>query len=205
MGGAIGPSCAGVTLVVVILPRPASARRVRREWDALSSLRTSADVFDRTRTANLPRPVSKWLQHSIRDGTPLSRTAWLRMRGHIRIGPWRPFAATQVLAPGIGFIWAATAEVAGIPVLGYDKYVDGIGDIRWRIGGLVPLMSAQDTNISTSAAGRLAAESVFVPTAFAGADWTSDDAGVHATWRIDDHRETVDLDVDANGRLAGLH
>ena len=124
----------------------------------LSSLRASAEVFEPTPTAKLPLPVRMWLQHSIRAGTPLARTAWLRMRGHIRIRAWRPFVATQVLAPGVGFIWAATAKVAGTPVLGYDKYVDGVGEMRWGIGGLVPVMSARDTNISISAAGRLAAE-----------------------------------------------
>ena len=151
----------------------------------LSSLRASAEVFEPTPTAKLPLPVRMWLQPSIRAGTPLARTAWLRMRGHIRIRAWRPFVATQVLAPGVGFIWAATAKVAGTPVLGYDKYVDGVGEMRWGIGGLVPVMSARDTNISISAAGRLAAESVFVPTAFAGPAWSSDDTGAHAMWSID--------------------
>jgi hypothetical protein len=78
--------------------------------------------FNPTLTANLPVPVRKWLQHSIQAGTPLARTVWLRMRGQIRLDSWRPFTATQVLAPGIGFIWAATTKLAGIPVLGYDKY-----------------------------------------------------------------------------------
>jgi Family of unknown function (DUF6920) len=126
------------------------------------------------------------------------------MRGHIRLGAWRPFTATQVLAPGIGFIWAATTKLAGVPVLGYDKYYNGAGEMRWRLGGLVPVMSARDVDVSTSAAGRLAAESVLVPTCFADAQWSSDDAGVHATWRIGDHRETVDLDIADTGRLRGV-
>jgi hypothetical protein len=126
------------------------------------------------------------------------------MHGHIRIGAWRPFAATQVLAPGVGFIWSANTKVAGVPVLGYDKYVDGVGEMRWRLGGLVPVMSARNPDISTSAAGRLAAESVFVPTAFAAAKWSDDDDGVHSTWQIDGHQESVDLQIDDNGRLCGL-
>jgi hypothetical protein len=126
------------------------------------------------------------------------------MRGQIRIGSWRPFTATQVLAPGVGFIWAATARFAGIPVFGYDKYVDGAGEMRWRLGGLIPVMSAGNSDISTSAAGRLAAESVFVPTAFAAARWNFDDTGVHATWPIDHHRESVDVDIGDDGRLRGI-
>ncbi|MGO9510745.1 MAG: DUF6920 family protein [Mycobacterium sp.] len=183
---------------------PCSARHVRREWVALSSLPSSGEVFDPCRTAHLPMPVGTWLQHSIKEATPLARTAWLHMRGHIRIGAWRPFTATQVLVPGVGFIWAAKAQFACIPVLGYDKYFGGAGEMRWRIGGIVPVMSARNTDIDTSAAGRLAAESVFVPTCFAGAQSSSDDSGVHATWSIDEHRETVDLDIGDNGELRGV-
>ena len=188
----------------IVSDPPRSARHVRHEWAALSSLPSSDAVFDPSRTADLPMPVRKWLQHSIKEATPLAHPAWLRMRGHIRIGAWRPFTATQVLAPGVGFIWAATAKFAGIPVLGYDKYFDGAGEMRWRLGGIVPVMSAQDTDIGTSAAGRLAAESVFVPTCFASAQWSSDDAGVHASWLIDEHRESVDLDIGDNGELRGV-
>lgn len=50
----------------------------------------------------------------------------------------------------------------------------------------------------------MAAESVLVPTAFSSAHWSGDDAGVHATWRIGDHRETVDLDIGDDGRLRGV-
>jgi hypothetical protein len=110
-------------------------------------------------------PGREVVQHSIREGTPLARTAWLRMRGHIRLGStWRTFTATQLLAPGAGFIWAATAQFIGVPVLGYDKYFDGAGEMRWRLGGLVPVIAASNAEISTGAAGRLAAESVLAPT-----------------------------------------
>jgi hypothetical protein len=54
------------------------------------------------------------------------------MRGHIRLGGWRPFTAQQVLAPS-GFVWAATARVAGLPVTGFDRYSSGTGQMRWRL------------------------------------------------------------------------
>lgn len=189
---------------VIAFDPPRTARHIRHEWAVLSSPPTSVEIFDSDRTANLPEPVGKWLRHSIRQETPLAATAWLRMRGHIRLGAWRPFTATQVLAPGIGFIWAATAKIDGIPVLGYDKYVDHVGEMRWRIGGLIPVMSARNDDISRSAAGRLAAESVLVPTSFAGAQWCSDDAGVHAIWSINSYRETMDLDIGDDGQLHGV-
>jgi hypothetical protein len=106
---------------VIAFDRPRAARHIRHEWAVLSSPPTPVKVFDSDRTAKLPERVRKWLHHSIRQPTPLATTAWLQMRGHIRLGAWRPLAAAQVLVPGVGFIWAATAKIAGMPVLGYDK------------------------------------------------------------------------------------
>jgi Family of unknown function (DUF6920) len=177
------------------------ARRIRQEWTALSSPRAQGDPFDSAGIGHLPEPVRRWLRHSIRQGTPLARSARLRMGGHIRIGAWRAFTATQILTPGVGFIWAATATFAAIPVLGYDKYVNGAGEMRWRVGGLIPVMSAGGPDITASAAGRLAIESVLVPTTFNLAQWSADDAGAHAAWQIDERHETVDLDIDNGGRL----
>jgi len=62
-------------------------------------------------------------------------------------------------------------------------------------------MSGRDADITTSAAGRLAIESVFVPTAFRRAQWNG--PGACATWPIDGGCETVDLDIAEDGRLRG--
>jgi len=182
---------------------PRSARHARREWAALSRLPAAVGTFERGTTDDLPVAVRAWLHRSIAEGTPLASTGWLRMRGQIRLGTWRSFTATQVLTPGVGFVWAATANVAGLPVLGYDKYFHGAGEMRWRLGGLIPLMSARNSDITHSAAGRLAIESVFVPTAYRGAEWTGDGSGARATWSIGDRHETVGLEIDDDGRLCG--
>ena len=124
------------------------------------------------------------------------------MHGHIRLGSWRPFTATQVLAPPDGFIWAATARVLGLPISGYDRFSSGTGQMRWRLLGLVPVLTADGPDVTTSAAGRLAAEGVLVPTSFTAATWTAagPDAAT-ATWRIGPHQEKVDLHVGEQGQL----
>jgi hypothetical protein len=97
----------------------------------------------------------------------------LTMRGHIRLGSWRPFTAPT--GPGaLRFIWAATARVAGLPVTGFDRYSFGTGQMRWRLLGLVPVMTASGPDVTRSAAGRLAGEATcWLPTSFTATSWTA--------------------------------
>lgn len=185
---------------------PRSARAVARQWRELGAVPPATETFDTTRVAGLPDSVRRWLTRSIAPATPLARACGLTMHGEIRLGRWRPFTATQILRPGVGFVWAATAKVAGIPVLGFDRYTGGIGEMRWRLGGLVPVMSASDERIARSAAGRLAIESVMLPTACVGARWSEDNDGVHLHWATDGHEDVVDVvdvDIDGSGHLRG--
>ena len=72
-------------------------------------------------------PVPRYLTHAIAPGTPLWQSVEVEMVGHIRIGTWRPFTATQVVAPSRGYIWAANARLLGLPVIGYDRPAAGPG------------------------------------------------------------------------------
>ncbi|MGW0175343.1 DUF6920 family protein [Rhodococcus sp. NPDC003322] len=182
---------------------PRSARAVTRQWQALAQGPSADGTFDPARLDGLPDPVRRWLGRSIADAVPLVKVACFTMRGEIRLGSWRPFTATQILRPGVGFVWAATARMMGLPVAGYDRYADGVGEMRWRLGGVIPVMSESDDRITRSAAGRLAIESVLVPTACLGARWTEDERGAHMTWMTDGHEDTVDVDIDTDGRLRG--
>jgi hypothetical protein len=151
----------------------------------------------------LPEPARRWLLHAIAPGTPLWPSVELSMRGEIKLGAWRPFTARQVLAPPHGFIWAATARVSGLPVTGFDRLSSGSGQMRWRLGGLVPVLSAAGPDVTRSAAGRLAGEMVLAPTTFRAATWTSGPDGDRAvvTSRIEGADESVQLHVGADGRL----
>lgn len=182
---------------------PKAARHVREEWDRLSIGTTDPESFDPDMLAGLPEPARRWLGHAITVGTPLWNTVELRMEGQIRLGSWRPFTAWQVLSPPSGFIWAAETRVAGVPVTGYDRYSGATGEMRWRLLGVVPVMSATGPDVSRSAAGRLAGEAVLLPTVFRHADWT---AGAEPDttvmrWRLAGSEERTTLHVDADGRL----
>lgn len=152
---------------------PRAARRVGREWDLLGRTTHQPAVFDPAMVADLPEPARRWLTHAISPGTPLWETVELSMRGEIRLGAWRSFTARQVLAPPRGFVWAARARFLGIPVVGFDRFSSGSGEMDWRLGGLIPVMSATGPDVTRSAAGRLAGEMALAPTTFPARDLDS--------------------------------
>lgn len=154
--------------------------------------------------AGLPEVARRLLTHEIGEGTPLWRSVRLSMRGQIKLGRWRSFTARQVLVPSAGFVWAATATVAGLPVTGFDRYETSRGRMRWRLLGLVPVMTADGDDVTRSAAGRLAAESAcWVPTAFGSARWSAGDARDSVCVARSGYDEVVTLRVAEDGRLTG--
>ncbi len=185
---------------------PRAARTRRSDWLALAA-GTTDSTFEPQSTGYLPEPAQRWLAHAIRPGTPLWSSVELTMHGEIRLGRWRAFHARQILAPSAGFIWTATTRVAGLPVVGFDRYSGGTGEMRWRLLDLVPVLTGHGSDVTRSAAGRLAAEGLtFLPTVFSRAAWsTTEDPDVAvATRAIGAARETVRLRVDGAGLVRGV-
>jgi hypothetical protein len=147
--------------------------------------------------AGLAEPVRRYLMHAIASGTPLWQPVGGHDGGHVKSGVWRPFTATQVVAPGRGYIWAEAARLFGFPVLGYDRLSRGTGEMRWSLLDLVPVVAVEGPDIGRSAAGQLASEIVLIPTAFAEAAWTrGDDADTAvASWGLGEQQERVELHV----------
>lgn len=179
---------------------PRAARRVGQDWDRLGRP-TDPGVFDPSEIGDLPDAARRWVTHAIPAGTPLSQSVELTMHGRIRIGKWRSFTATQIIKPGDGYIWAATTHIAGLPITGYDRYSEGSGQMRWRLIGAIPIVSADGPDVTRSAAGRLASEIVIAPTAFRAATWTpgGDANTAVATSYIGHHTQQVILRVHPDG------
>jgi hypothetical protein len=170
---------------------PGAPRRlppaVETDWDDLATPTGDPRPFDPGVLDGLPAPVARWVRHAIAPGTPLRRSVRLTMHGEIRAGRWQPFSAEQVLAPPRGFVWAATASRRPLRVRGFDRYSRATGEMRWRLGGVIPVMSAAGDDITRSAAGRLASELVLVPAA------ALDPA---VSWQaVDGHRATADVRI----------
>src|SRR3569832_2760332 len=111
-------------------------------------------LFDVARIAHLPLGARRYLTHAIVPGTPLANAVRLRMHGEIKLRGWYPFTAEQVIRWDRGMIWRATVEVYGLPIRGGDSVLDGEGAMRWRLFGLVPIITAEGADITRSAAGR---------------------------------------------------
>jgi uncharacterized protein DUF6544 len=155
---------------------------------------------------DLPDPVRRYLQGSIEPGTPLARSARLRMKGSVKLGrTWLPFRAHQIIAPLHGFVWAA--RVAGV-LVGSDRYAGGTGAMEWRLLGLIRLIHAEGPDMSRSSAGRAGAEAVWVPTAMLprfGVTGSSTDAH-HATasHRLDVNELELLYTLDDDARVRSI-
>jgi hypothetical protein len=176
---------------------------VRGDWAALTPSPGDVPAVDPARIDRLPPPVRRWLTHALAAGVPRWERAELEMRGRIRIGAWIPFRAREVLAPPAGFVWAGSAGRFPLRLTGFDRYRAGAGELRWKLFGVLPVMTGAGPDISRSGAGRLAGEALLLPTA-ALAPWVrwrrEDDTRAVADVEVDGAVHPVTVEVDPAGR-----
>jgi hypothetical protein len=184
-----------------------AADPVRAIWERLARP-AARGWFDPSMTDGLPEPARRWLTRAIQPGTPLARAVVLDMRGQIRIRRWLPFRAVQLQAPADGYVWAARAALGPLHISGFDRYANGTGQMNWRLAGRVPVVRAAGPNVDRSAAGRVALDAVFVPTAFLGEQvtWRSgpDPDVAVAEWTVGNQVLPVELRVGPDGALRSV-
>ena len=192
-------------------PAPfALGRRARRlseivRRDSAAPARRGPAVFTPTLVAALPEPARRWLVHAIDPGTALATLVELRSHGRIRLGTrWHDYTASQLLAPDVGFVWAARTHLGPVPVAGYDALVRAQGSMRWCAAG-VPVERAAGAEVTDSAAERLAADCVLLPTSLVDAAWRPGPDVDSATFRrqvaAGPAGPPVTVRVDLDGRL----
>jgi hypothetical protein len=157
--------------------------------------------FSAAELDGVPDPVPHHLSRAIAAGTPLARSAYVRMRGRIKVGVWLPFRAREVLSPHDGFVWAARA--AGL-INGSDRYVDGAGRSEWALLRRT-LVRADGPDITRSAAGRAGAEAIWLPTALLpryGVRWTAPEPGsAISSFTVDGVDVVTHYRLDGDGRI----
>lgn len=171
-------------------------------WNAAPS---STRDFQSAQIARLPEAARRYLLRAIAVGTPLASTVRLQMHGEIRLkGRWYPFSAEQVISWERGMIWRAAARMHGVSIRGSDSLLDGLGAMKWKLFGILPVVNASGPGITRSAAGRVNIESMWLPSVLCGdwVSWTAPDIfRPHA--RFTAYKETADIDylTDEEGRL----
>ncbi len=146
--------------------------------------------------------VARYFRAAIAPGAPLVNKAHLRMHGHIKMGRWVPFTADEILEPREGFLWRA--RVARGLISGSDRYLDGLGAMRWKVLGVLPLMRNSGPDLARSAAGRAGGEAIWLPTAVlpdGEVRWRDEDQGVTVDFAVDDVPVTMHLTLDEEGRV----
>jgi len=165
------------------------------------------EVFRADLVADLPEPARLFFLHAISPGTPLSAWAEIDLTGSMRQSPETPrmsIRAREVLHPGEGFIWYARARSGPVSVRVVDHYYREAGAVDIALFGLVPMGRESGTDVARSSRGRLAAESIWIPTALLpreGVRWEAvDDERARVMLTIDGEELALILTIDADGR-----
>lgn len=165
-----------------------------------------AEVFDPKAVGGLPEPARRFLEWSLRPGVPLYRTARFRLLARIRVGPrWYPFEGEEALLPDRGFIMQGRLRMLALPVPGRDAFLDGRGELRWRMLGIIPVGTAEGPGVDRSALGRLHLERIWLPSSLVDVPWLERGPD-HAAARVESHglATLLELRVDAQGAPRAL-
>jgi Family of unknown function (DUF6544) len=174
-----------------------------KKFEALLADPAAPGSFSENELAGLPDPVRRYFRASIASRAPIARSARFATRGSIKLGSrWLAFRGHEVLSPHRGLVWAV--RTAGV-ISGSDRYLMGQGSMDWKLFGLVRLVHADGPEISRSAAGRVGAEAVWVPSALLprfGVAWIAlDDRHIAFSYRLDDTDLDVRCTLDEEGRV----
>lgn len=114
----------------------------------------------------------------------------------------------QTLTPPTAFRWDARVRgPAGIRITGFDRLDPDGGRMRWRLFGVLPFVTASGTDVTRSAAGRLAGEYVMMPGFALNPDvrWQAvDDTRAVAHLIVAGHPHEVAVTVTPSGALASV-
>jgi hypothetical protein len=160
------------------------------------------------RPAEIPELAARYLAHALPAGVPNRQRVRLTMTGHIRAGAWLPFTATQ-LTDAHSFRWDARVGVGPVTLLRVtDSYRDGDGYTEGHLFGKIRVFRHDGPDVSRSAAGRAALESVFAPASLLaqpGLTWRTGEPGqLIASWDIAPEQVELHLQVDDHGTLLSV-
>lgn len=154
--------------------------------------------------ADLDEPVRRYLTHALGDGGAPTAMR-LTMSGRIDAGRWLDFTAEQEFHEH-AFSWRCRAGWGRFkPFQVADRYADGAGSSRVKLLGAIPVLRQGSDDTARSAAGRAAAESVWVPATLRDVPWRAEaDDVIVATLDVPPERPELTLRIDAQGALRSV-
>lgn len=163
--------------------------------------------FDAGNLGALPEPVRRYLGRAIAPGASLASAVRLSMHGEIKLKTWCPFTAEEVIRWDRGFVWRAHVRFKGLPIIGSDSLLDGVGATRWALFGIIPIAKGSGADITRSAAGRMNIETIWLPSILSGEDvfWRAADLmQIHAGFEAQGEKAELDMMIDEAGRLRSV-
>lgn len=161
--------------------------------------------FDPEALTAAPPVARRYLCWAIAPAAPLASAVRLQMHGTIRLGDqWHRFTGEEVIRWHQGMIWRATTWMQGLPIFGADRLVEGRGDMRWKLLGLLPVMQASGADVTRSAAGRIQGEAIWLPSVLCqpGVTWTElSESQVQANFTAFGEPAHLTLTLDAQGAI----
>ena len=117
-------------------------------------------------------------------------------------------SAEQILAPPQGFLWKASIKKGIISFTGADYYTNNEGFTLFRLWGLIPIVNSRGTDVDKAAAGRLVAESIWIPATLLpiyGAKWQPiDDESAKVILTVNGNPFEITLSINPDGSLKNL-
>lgn len=175
--------------------------------DLLETGDSSQRRFEPGQVSDFPDAARRYFEHAILPGTPLARSVRLQMHGEIKLEDWISFKAEQVIHFQRGMIWQAKARMYGLAIRGFDRIVEGKGAMKWKLLGVIPVINKSGEDITRSTAGRLAAEFVWLPSAFLlkDVDWTIGNSHqARARFDVNGFPQELFLRVNDSGMLESI-
>ena len=182
-------------------------QKINQIWKSLE-ISSEGKTFSKELVSDLPPPVQRYFLHSIKTDTPLASSVQLSMNGTIKIAPDSdpiPMIAKEILSTPKGFIWKAKVGRKFFKIIGSDYYTRKIGEMRWFYQGIIPIINSKGPDISQSAAGRLAIETLWLPSALLpqkNVKWEGvDENSAKITLKIDDQNYNLTFHFASDGKL----
>ena len=184
--------------------------RLVRIWEELRP-QDSGFEFSQAMIADQPLAVQRYFRHAIREGTSLFDGATLRIRGHMQLragGNWQQFDSRERIRAGHGLLWPAHMLMGPLWIIGRDCFHGGQGSMQWWLLGMLRVAKASGPEVSESAAGRMAAEMIWLPGMLLprfGNEWDAvSDNEIKCRLKIDNYHFELRMTIDAAGAVRAL-